>query len=49
MLKPKNSKLLAKIKELALYNKDYEMIKKIELIKNDDEITEKIKNYSIKR
>lgn len=45
MLSPKNSRLLAKIKQIAIYNKDFEMIKKIENIKNDDEITEEVVKY----
>lgn len=45
MLKPENSRLLAKKKQIAIYNKDFEMVKKIEAIKKDDEITNDIINY----
>lgn len=45
MLTPKNSRLLAKKKQIAISNKDYKMIEKIEKIKNDDEITSEILNY----
>ena len=48
MLSPKYSRLLAKKRLIALFNKDFEMIKKIESIKYDYEITEKIINYNIK-
>ncbi len=45
MLTPENSKLLAIKKQIAVYNKDYDMIKKIEKIKNDNQISEEIKKY----
>lgn len=45
MLKPENSRLLAHIKQIAIYNKDFKMIKKIENIKSDDKITKEIINY----
>ena len=45
MLSVENSRYLAKIKQKAIYNKDIEMIKKIENIKFDYEITEEIRRY----
>lgn len=46
MLSLENSKYLTKLKQKAIYYKNIEMIKKIEKIKNDNEITDEIKNYS---
>lgn len=48
MLKADNSRLLAIKRQLALYNKDYEMVRKIENIKDDSEITEEMRSYRIK-
>lgn len=48
MLSVDNSHLLARKMQYAIYNNDIEMIKKIENIKNDNEITEDILNYKIK-
>ena len=48
MLTPKNSRLLALKKQIALYNKDYETIKKIEKIKNDNQVSKEIKEYKVK-
>lgn len=48
MLTVENSRLLAKKKQIAVYNKDIEMIKKIEKITTDFEITLDIINYKIK-
>jgi len=45
MLSPDKSRFLAKIKQIALRNNDYEMIETIEKIKNDTEITRSILNY----
>lgn len=45
MISAYNSRLLSKIKQLAVKNKDYKMIKKIENIRHDYEITKEIKNY----
>ena len=48
MLSVDNSHLLARKMQYAIYNNDIEMIKKIENIKNENEITEDILNYKIK-
>ena len=48
MLSPDNSRLLAKKRQIALYNKDFEMIKLIENIKYDYQITKEIINYNVK-
>lgn len=48
MLSPKYSRLLAKKRLIALFNKDFEMIKKIENIKNDSDVTEEMLNYKLK-
>lgn len=45
MLKPDNSRLLAKRYNLAVLKKDKKMINKILKIKKDSEITNEIKNY----
>lgn len=47
MLSPKNSRLLAKIIQLAKINKDYKMVMKIENIKKDSEIDEDILKYGV--
>lgn len=47
MLSVKNSKFLAKIKQIAIYNQDKKMINKIEKIKNDYEIDFEIRNYKL--
>ena len=47
MLSVKNSRLLAKKRQIALFNKDFKMIKKIEEIKHDDEITKEILDYKM--
>ena len=46
MLSPKNSRMLAKKRNIALLKKDYDMANKIEKIKNDSEITKEIRNYN---
>ncbi len=48
MLSSKYSRMLANKKLIALYNKDLKMVKKIESIKYDYEVTEEIINYHIK-
>ena len=47
MLSPKNSRILALKRQIALFKKDFEMVKKIEQIKSDKEITQEIKNYNL--
>lgn len=47
MLSPKNSRTLALKRQIALFKKDFEMVKKIEQIKSDKEITQEIKNYNL--
>lgn len=48
MLSVENSHLLAKKMQYAIYNNDIEMMKKIENIKSDNEITKEIIEYDIK-
>ena len=48
MLAPDISRLLAKKKQIAIYNNDYKMIKKIENIKYGWQITKEITNYKQK-
>lgn len=48
MLSVYNSHLLAIKKQYAIYNKDYEMIKKIEEVKNDNQITKEMLDYKLK-
>ena len=45
MISPENSRLLATIKQIAVYNGDIKMIDKLENIKYDYEITPEILNY----
>ena len=45
MLSPDNSKMLARKRQIAIYNKDFDMLKKIENIQKDNEITKDIINY----
>jgi len=45
MLSPENSRLLAKKRLIALYKRDYFVVDMIEKIKNDNEVTDFIKNY----
>ena len=48
MLSPVNSRLLATKMQIAIYNNDYEMIKKIEAITSNKQITKAIIEYSKK-
>lgn len=48
MIKPDLSRILAKKHMFAVFNKDEKMIRKIESIKSEDDITEDIINYSLK-
>ena len=45
MLKPENSRLLAKKYQIAVYKKDEKMKKKILRIKYNAEVTDEIKEY----
>ena len=45
MLSPKNSRILALKRQIALFKKDFEMVKKIEQIKSDKETGTQIKLY----
>lgn len=47
MLSVEKSKLLAIKRQIALFNKDFKMVKKIEEIKHDDEITKEILDYKM--
>lgn len=49
MLTPENSRMLAKKRQIAVYNKDFKMVKKIEEIKHNKEIDDEIKNYKVKK
>lgn len=52
MLSPEISRMLASKRQIAVYNKDFEMVKKIENIKNEKEISKEIskeiKEYKMK-
>jgi hypothetical protein len=48
MLKPETSRLLAYKKQIAIYNRDLDMIKKIENIKKEADVTPDIINYKSK-
>lgn len=45
MLSPDNSRMLAYKRQIAVYNKDFKMIEKIENIKEDSEISKDIIEY----
>lgn len=45
MLSPENSRMLAYKRQIAVYNNDLKMIKKIESIKEDSEVTKEIIEY----
>lgn len=45
MISAKNSRMLAIKKQMAVQNKDFKMIKKLERIKDDKEITNEIIKY----
>lgn len=49
MLSPEISRLLAYKRQIAVYNNDFEMIKKIESIKSDNEVDLEIMNYKSKK
>lgn len=49
MMSVENSRLLAIKLQYAIYNNDINMIKKIEKIKRDSDITKEIIEYKIKK